>query len=692
MKNRSALITIIIIAVLIILCCMTVMCGVLAYSIYSTVDSSPSGEEVFVTIVPTAEESLTQISTVEPAPTAKVEVETTDEEGITIPEKTDSETISILQSEIVPVNDPIELAERLGGQENIPRTKPVDDLHREVGEKETFWVADTDTADSFQVYTTLQAVTDHLYFWIEDGVDFSRRGLDDLAETFETQIYPTNREFFGSEWTPGVDNDPHLYIIYTSGLGSRVAGYFSSVDEYHPLANEYSNAHESFMLNADAVSLTEEFTYGVLAHEFQHMIHWYGDSNETSWLNEGFSELATLLNGYHNLGGFDYVYAQNPDLQLNDWPNDDDQTTPHYGSSFLFVTYFLDRFGNEATQALVSHDLNGMASVDRVLKDLRIKDPLDNEIITADDVFLDWVMTNYLEGLYNISGRYAYGNYSNLPRFHATETIEECPTSQQERTVSQYGVDYISLTCEGDYTLRFSGETQVNVLPADPHSGDYVFWSNKGDHSDMTLTRTFDFTSHDAPLTLTYWTWYDLEVDYDYLFLEASTDGENWVILQTPSGTDEDPSGNSYGWGYNGLSGGNKSWIQEEVDISQFAGQEVQIRFEYITDAAVNGEGFLLDDISIPETGYSVNFEADSGGWDSAGFVRIQNVLPQTYRLALLHLGDSPQIEYLTLPVGNELDIPISIGNGNPDEIILIVTGTTRFTRQTADYTFQLEE
>ena len=63
------------------------------------------------------------------------------------------------------------------------------------------------------------------------------------------------------------------------------------------------------------------YTYGVLAHEFQHMIHWYRDRNESSWINEGFSELSTLLNGL-DPGGFDYIYTSNPDLQLTDWPND----------------------------------------------------------------------------------------------------------------------------------------------------------------------------------------------------------------------------------------------------------------------------------------------------------------------------------------------------------------------------------
>ena len=56
------------------------------------------------------------------------------------------------------------------------------------------------------------------------------------------------------------------------------------------------------------------------------------------------------------------------------------------------------------------------------------------------------------------------------------------------RTVNQYGVDYIRINCPGNYTLRFEGATSTRLLPADPHSGSYAFWSNKGDKSDMTLT------------------------------------------------------------------------------------------------------------------------------------------------------------------------------------------------------------
>lgn len=602
-----------------------------------------------------------------------------------------AQTLRTLEEELVPINDPIDLAERLGQKENVPRKKPVQDRNRDVGDKETFWVSNVDTAENFRVDTSLAAKTDHAYFWIEEGVEYSQDDLDRLAREFEENIYPTNHEFFGTEWTPGVDDDPHLYIIYARGLGGNVAGYFSSVDEYHPLAHEYSNAHETFMLNADTISLGENYTYSVLAHEFQHMIHWYGDRNEASWLNEGFSELATLLNDYRFLGGFDYLYAQDPDLQLNDWPNDPSKTTPHYGSSFLFVTYFLDRFGSQATQALVSNDKNGLASVDQVLAQLAIENPAGDGRMDADDFFLDWVITNYIKDEDFTPSTFQYGNYPEAPAFGPTESVESCPTKEYTRDVHQYGVDYIRIRCRGNYRLNFQGQPSVGLLPADPHGGSYAFWSNKGDQSDMTLTKTFDLSDVSPPVTLTYWTWFDIEKDYDYLYLEASTDGEEWRILRTPSGTGADPSGNSYGWAYNGRSGGEGSWIKEEVDLSQFAGQEVQIRFEYITDAAVNGEGFLLDDVEIPQIGYSTGFEEGETGWDGKGFVRVNNMLPQTYHLALIQLGDEPGVEYLTLSGDQDVQFPLVFDEGVSEQI-LVVTGTTRFTRQNAKYQFQVLE
>ena len=593
------------------------------------------------------------------------------------------ETLETLKNATVPVNDPRDLAERLLGIQDIPLTFETN--FPRLGDQRMFWVSNVDTNENFQITANLEYVTDHAYFWIEDGVSFDARELQRLGDAFENQIYPTNREFFGSEWSPGVDNDPHLYILLAGNLGFNLAGYFSSADELHPLAHDYSNAHEMFLLNADNIDLGDEFTYGVLAHEFQHMIHWYTDRNEESWLNEGFSELSSLLNDF-DPGGFDGIYAMNPDLQLTDWPDDPDATTPHYGAGLLFTTYFLDRFGEDATKAVVAHPDNGMDSIDTVLQGMNIKDGVTAQAVRADDVFGDWVIANFLQDGSVMDGRYDYSNYRSAPQTRKTETLNDCSGNWQNRNVKQYGVDYIEITCEGEYQLEFSGQTTVGVLKPDAHSGDYAFWSNKGDESNMRLTREFDFTNITGPITFTYWTWYDLEDDYDYLYLDASTDGETWQIIPTPSCTAEDPSGNSYGCGYNGSTNG---WRKEEVNLSNFAGQKVWLRFDYVTDAAVNGEGLLLDDMSIPAIGYSTDFEGDDGGWLAEGFVRIQNQLPQTFRVSLIRMGTDTVVETLVLDETQSVTVPVSIG-GSIDKVVLVVSGTTRFTRQEAGYSYRM--
>lgn len=596
-----------------------------------------------------------------------------------------TDTLEVLENTVVPLNDLRRLTGELKGIEEVPLTvePPVVPLVK--GDQKEFWVTNVDTNKKFRITASLHYITEHAYFWIQDGIKYKENDLNELAETFEQQIYPTNREFFGSEWTPGVDGDPRLYVLYTRGLGRNLAGYFSSADAYHPLVHEYSNVHEMFLLNADNLSLRDEFTYGVLAHEFQHMIHWHQDRNEESWLNEGFSELAAFLNGYYS-GNFDYAYTRNPDIQLNDWPNNSRPTRPHYGAAFLFVTYFLDRFGEEATKALVAHQANGMTSIDAVLAENNATDLLTGEPLGANDVFLDWVITSYLQDETVGDGRFTYSIYPDAPQPNETESILSCPLEPQIRDVHQYGVNYIRINCEGEYTLRFVGSLQVPVVPANPFSGDYAFWSNRGDESEMTLVRTFDFSEHDGPLTFNYWTWYDLEKDYDYLYLQVSLDGERWQILTTPSGTADNPSGNSFGWAYNGVSSG---WIHESVDLSQFAGQEIRLRFQYITDAAVNGEGFLLDDVEIPEIGYFADFENDDGGWEAQGWARIQNILPQFYRLAIITVGKESTVEYLALEPDNSINVPLSLGD-EIDEVILVVTGTTRFTREKAAYQFEL--
>ncbi len=605
-----------------------------------------------------------------------------------------TDTATALRNTVIPDSDLYDLACRLKNVCNVSHTMPAPSVPFKVGDQHKFWLSNGDTSQNFQVNTTLRYITPHSYFWLEDGVSAQDGDIKALMDTFENKIYPTDREFFGSEWTPGVDNDPHIYVLYVRGVGNSVGGYYSTPDEYNPAVFKYSNAHELFVFNADGESLTDPYTYGTLAHEFQHMIHWNLDRNETSWMNEGFSEVASLLNGY-GVGGVDSIYSQEPDLPLTEWSslsNDPNVTAGHYGEAFLFLTYFLDRFGKDVTQAVVKNPDNSLQSIDETLTAMHVTDKLSGKPVTADDVVMDWMAANILQDGSVSDGRYTYHNYQNLPQFSPTKTISDCPSGPTQSTVNQYGAEYIEIACSGNYHLSFEGSTVSDILSTNAHSGKFMFWSNKADLSDTTLTREFDLTGVSGPVDFSYWTWYDMEKGYDYSYLEASTDGQHWDILKTPSCTDQDQSGNAYGCGYNAKSGGGDTaaWINEHVDLSAYDGKKVQIRFEYVTDAEVLGEGMLLDDFSIPAIHYSSDLETDDGGWKGNGFVRIDNTLPQTFRLSLILKGSGPTtVQSVPVSSSQTADIPLSLQSGQT--AILIVTGTQRFAYLPAAYAITIK-
>ena len=666
--------TVLIIAAILILCvvclCLVIFGGVVIFS-----------RNVISTAIPIVE---TPISLNEATPTPFVDP------GAQILDPTQSEkaseTLSQLNQSTVPINDPIDLAARLGGKPNVPNVLIDTEAPYSVGAQKTFWATNTDTNDNFKVNATLRYVGDNIYFWIENGVRFDQTDLQNLAETFDKQIIPTNREFFGEEWNPGVDGDPRFYILYAGNLGVNLAGYYSSADELHPDAHPYSNAHEMFLISSDNVDLGDSYIYGTMAHEFQHMIHWYQDKNEETWVNEGFSMLAEHVNEY-DAGGFDWSYMDNTDMQLNDWGGDIGDNGPHYGASYLFMVYFLDRFGEDATKALVRHDENGFVGIEKVMNELSITNPTTGKPYTANEFFADWAVANLLQDTGIEGRRYDYQSY-NPTTVDMEKTVLDCP-AQVNGNVFQYGVDYIEIDCDNLDNIKVSASEAVNLMPfSAPPSGEYFIWSNVGDESNAYLSQTFDLSAVSGEAALTFNTWYDIEEDYDYIYISASTDGVNWQILNSENCATTNPSGNSYGCGWNGSSSG---WIDEKVDLSAFAGQKVTLRFDYVTDAAVNGKGMAIDDLAINAIGYSTDLETDLGGWTAEGFVRVQNYLPQTMNLSIVTYSQG-KITVDNRSFLGEIVIPSSeLSNGTFDKIVLVISGTTPFTREKANYTIGLE-
>ncbi|MEP7200173.1 MAG: hypothetical protein ABI874_10170 [Chloroflexota bacterium] len=541
-----------------------------------------------------------------------------------------------------------------------------------VGDQRVLWVADQPAKKNFTTTATLRVVTPHVYAWAQNGERIDDAALKKSVETFETKIYVTNRQFFGSESSPGIDNDIHVNIF--NGNVPGVGGYYSSADEYARVVNQFSNQGEWFYINTRDVRPGTSDYEGVLSHEFQHMIHWNNDKNEDTWVNEGLSELAMRLNNY-SVGGSDNAFMRNPDIQLNAWRDEPSDSVPHYGASYLFNAYFLERFGDKLMQEVVRESANGILGYNAVLA--RNKTGL-----TFDDVFQDWLIANVLNDP-NVDKRYAYKD------LRGKVTIQNTATNyplNKSLNAHQYAAQYLDLKAPpraGDVTLALQGAMTVKIANTEPHSGKFVWYSNRGDDSAMTLTRAFDLKGL-TKATLGAWLWYDIEKDFDYAFVEVSADnGATWDTLKGQRTTDTNPNGNNFG---NGFTGRDSKWIEEKFDLTPFAGKPILVRFEYITDDAFNATGLLVDDISLPELSYSDDAEQGDSGWQADGFVRVDNFLPQKFSVQLIKFGKQIAVEKIALDATNRAQVVMPNFGGDISHAILVVSGLTPVTTETATF------
>ena len=549
----------------------------------------------------------------------------------------------------------------------------------ELGDTEAFWLHNVGAKSFFSATATLQHETDHAYWWVEDGYRIPGEDLARSADAFENQTYPTNRRLFGSEWLPGIDGDPHVYIYLGNIPG--VGGYFSGPDEYSSQIRPYSNQHEMFYINLENARPGNDYFDGILAHEFQHMIHWATDRNEDTWVSEGLSELASEINGY-DVGGSDQLYLAQPDSQLTTWP-DLEYSGPHYGASYLILTYFHDQYGENAIHQLVAEPANGTAGFDAVLARL---DPARRFA----DLFADWLVANYLDDPSLAGGRYGYVNLD--PGVAAYADHHTAYPVRESTTVSQYAADYILLEYSKPLSIQFTGSQTVSLLGNRAHSGDYQWWSVRGDEGDTTLTRAFDLRDL-RKATLKTWMWYDLEADYDYAYVEISSDGgQTWEILSNGNTIHTNPSGTSYGPAFTGKSGGGEQavWTEETFDLTRYAGQPVLVRFEVVTDDAVNRPGLSLDDISIPELGYHTDVETGADGWEAAGWARVTESVPQQYLVQLITLGGQTRVQRLQLDDQMQGTLTLEAADQGTGHAVLVISALAPATTEPAVYSYQI--
>ena len=113
----------------------------------------------------------------------------------------------------------------------------------------------------------------------------------------------------------------------------------------------------------------------------------------------------------------------------------------------------------------------------------------------------------------------------------------------------------------------------------------------------MTLKNAIDLTSYVNP-RLTFWTKYDIESNWDYGQVEASTNnGSSWTPLEgiyTEQGTGTfQPNGEPL---YDGL---RTNWVKEEISLAGLNSNQFKLKFELKTDGGVTKDGWYVDDIGI---------------------------------------------------------------------------------------------
>jgi hypothetical protein len=201
--------------------------------------------------------------------------------------------------------------------------------------------------------------------------------------------------------------------------------------------------------------------------------------------------------------------------------------------------------------------------------------------------------------------------------------------------------------------------------PFDPHSGAWYMYSQNINEGYKRLRRTIDLTglTSGQPADLSFFTSFNTEQDWDFVFVEAQTLDANgngngdWTTLPDANGhtgtdtgascpagwTEElhnhlrhyqtfDPAGNE-GAGsctstgttgtWNAATGNSGGWQDWKIDLSGYFGKRVEISIVYATDwGTLQTPGMLVDDTAVHVNGVTTaqtSFETDEGGWEIPG-------------------------------------------------------------------------
>ena len=238
-----------------------------------------------------------------------------------------------------------------------------------------YWIWDLSVMppEDTQICAHVRGEGANVHVLVEDdawGASVDQDAVDNLIAAWDTAspadpergIFEIVTAAFGDP-PDAFDDDPKiwLFLYEMDGFGdASFDGYFKVDDQ---LDDAHSNHHEMLHINSLNNEPDGDYSLSVQAHEFQHLVHYGADTNETAFVNESMSELAMVLTGF----GADESWVTS---WLND-PSDPLMATGpesyNYGVFLLFGDYVYERLGGDFVAALVADTDNGVASLDALL-------------------------------------------------------------------------------------------------------------------------------------------------------------------------------------------------------------------------------------------------------------------------------------------------------------------------------------
>ncbi len=359
-------------------------------------------------------------------------------------------------------------------EEYLTRTRgifqSIDRRPPQVGDEVLFNTFNVATMERLKVPGILRKIGKHCYAYVEKGRHLPPATIDKVVAAFDEKIYPTNTAIFGSEWNPGIDGDPRITLFFLdirdgygqNGSKNFTAGYFYAGDEYPTRVNPHSNQREMLYLDISPSDPSSDQFLSVLAHEFQHMIHWHHDPKEHTWLNEACSQLAVFLNGFDHPNQV-FAFIRNSDNNLIAWSNE--TAIANYGQVYLFAYFLANRVcanvqeRNALLRAIVAHKGQGIGSIADVFR--RQKKPY-----AFSQVFDGFCVANFINDRTIANGFYGYDKYLSKLKLAPARRFTGAPFSAHStvKPWSAKGYQFDLSGSVGPIRVAFAGQ-KLNAGP-----------------------------------------------------------------------------------------------------------------------------------------------------------------------------------------------------------------------------------